>query len=69
MLSESTKLRLNSNCCAKDFSEAEPFPRIILDNFLEYEFAMKIASEFPSSDASYIEKYSNLIEVKDTLNH
>lgn len=69
MLSESTKLRLSDSCCATGFSKAEPFPKIILDNFLEHELAMKIASEFPSRSASFIEKYSNLIEVKDTLNH
>jgi hypothetical protein len=48
------------------FSEATPFPHVVIDDFLEDNLARKVADAFPSPGASWF-FYNNPIEVKYTL--
>lgn len=47
----------------------EPFPHVIIDDFLKEDFAYSIAEEFPQFDSNlYNGHYENQIEFKNTCN-
>lgn len=49
--------------------ESYPFDHWIVDDFLEYDIAKKLADSFPQYDDSCWHHYSNSIEEKKTLNN
>lgn len=52
-----------------NFQQTTPFPHAVIDNFLDIDFANRLASEFPPFDSnSYNGKYENQIELKKTCN-
>jgi Rps23 Pro-64 3,4-dihydroxylase Tpa1-like proline 4-hydroxylase len=48
---------------SQSFKDALPFPHLVIDNFLEKEYAAKVNDEFPAPDDSWY-YYCNPIEVK-----
>jgi Rps23 Pro-64 3,4-dihydroxylase Tpa1-like proline 4-hydroxylase len=46
----------------------QPFPHIVIDNFLKEEIAYKLFDEFPSIDAENMKSYKNDIEIKKLSN-
>jgi len=52
-----------------EFSAAEPFPHVVIDNFLTDEASDAIVAEFPDFDGSAWNEYNNAIEVKKSCNH
>jgi Rps23 Pro-64 3,4-dihydroxylase Tpa1-like proline 4-hydroxylase len=51
------------------FQDAEPFPYIIIDDFLDLELAKNIESEFPDIKDEVWYQYDNPIENKKVFNH
>ena len=51
------------------FWDSKPFPHIIIDNFLDNQYAHLVANEFPSYDYSQLRGYNNPLEHKKLLNH
>jgi hypothetical protein len=47
----------------------EPFPHLVIDNFFEHEFALKLESEFMDFDNPLWYNYDSPIEKKRTLNN
>lgn len=54
---------------APSFRIAEPFPHVVIDNFLTSDVANAIAAEFPDFEASAWNEYNNPLEVKKACNH
>jgi Rps23 Pro-64 3,4-dihydroxylase Tpa1-like proline 4-hydroxylase len=54
---------------AKGFQSAQPFPHVVVDNFLNLELAQAIEKEFPDIDDERWYKYNNAIENKKALNN
>ncbi|MGD0445691.1 MAG: 2OG-Fe(II) oxygenase [Edaphobacter sp.] len=54
---------------ATNFRVAEPFPHIVIDNFLTPETATAIVAEFPDFNGPVWNEYNNAIEVKKSCNH
>lgn len=52
-----------------EFLAAEPFPNIVMDDFLTPEIAATVAGEFPAFDGPLWNEYNNAIEVKKACNH
>ena len=50
------------------FRSGDPFPFLVLDNFIESDLADKLASEFPNSADKRLFEYNNALEVKRALN-
>lgn len=46
------------------YQQSKPFPHIVINDFLEEEFANKLVEEFPSKDALTWWKYDNIFEKK-----
>jgi Rps23 Pro-64 3,4-dihydroxylase Tpa1-like proline 4-hydroxylase len=53
---------------ASEFRCAQPFPHIVIDEFLNTEVADAIAAEFPAYNESIWNEYNNAIEVKKSCN-
>jgi len=53
---------------ANEFKQADPFPFITLDNFIDEELALELASEFPDLDDPKLFVYENALEKKHALN-
>jgi len=51
------------------FRAAEPFPHVVIDNFLSAEVAEAVAGEFPAFDGPVWNEYNNAIEIKKACNH
>jgi len=51
------------------FREADPFPYVVIDNFLEPSVAEAVAAEFPAFDGPIWNEYNNALEVKKACNH
>lgn len=51
------------------FWNAKPFPHVCVDNFLDTEFALLVANEFPEYECSQLKGYDNSLEHKKLLNH
>jgi len=69
LLSPSTTAALVSNSIKHNYLKANPFPHVIIDDFLESSLASQIATEFPSYESQFLDEYSNQIEEKKLLNH
>ena len=41
------RLNAEADAMAKSFSEADPFPHIVIDNFLSTEFVARLNANFP----------------------
>ena len=54
---------------AKTFQLGDPFPHVVVDNFLNEELARSISKEFPSLDSKDWYVYNNAIEDKKTTNN
>ena len=52
-----------------EFRAGEPFPHVVIDDFLTPETAEAIVAEFPGFDGSAWNEYNNAIEVKKSCNH
>jgi len=69
MLSLSCLEYLSSPVASKIYSEASPYPFLVIDGFFQPDIATAIAAEFPSYDAGFLDGYSNSIEEKKLVNH
>jgi Rps23 Pro-64 3,4-dihydroxylase Tpa1-like proline 4-hydroxylase len=69
MLDISSKVFSDFKSLQTEFENGDPFPHVIIDDFLDIKLARQIDEEFPplSSDLWY--KYKNAIEYKKTYNH
>ena len=47
-----------------DWENAEPFPHLVIDNFIDSELALKAASEFPNFNDDFWYDYDNPLEIK-----
>lgn len=52
-----------------EFMNAKPFPHLVIDNFLEINFANKIAEEFPEEEWYGWYSYNNPLEKKKSCNN
>ncbi|NVK42264.1 MAG: 2OG-Fe(II) oxygenase [Oceanospirillaceae bacterium] len=52
----------------ENFRSGEPFPFLVMDNFVEAEVANKLATEFPKVHDKRLFIYDNPLEVKRALN-
>lgn len=48
----------------QQWKKAEPFPHVVIDNFIDQDLACKIADEFPSFDDNFWYNYDNPLEIK-----
>ncbi|WP_119328663.1 2OG-Fe(II) oxygenase [Cysteiniphilum halobium] len=69
MLNLEKKVFSDFNLLKEDFAKANPFPHVVIDNFLDLELARALDQEFPSLDSDLWYKYKNAIEYKKTYNH
>jgi hypothetical protein len=54
----------------RQFEKSKPFQHIVIDNFFEEQFALKIADEFPNHDDSiWTVAYDNPVEKKKACSH
>ncbi|MEX2593003.1 MAG: 2OG-Fe(II) oxygenase [Anditalea sp.] len=64
-------MKINTKLIIKhkaDFQKGEPFPHLIIDDFLEQGFAKKLSTEFPEIDDTSLFRYDNPLEKKSALN-
>ena len=54
---------------AESFSQAEPFPHLVVDNFFPQELACALEREFPPYGAPQWHEYDNPLELKKTCNN
>ncbi|AXA33398.1 2OG-Fe(II) oxygenase [Francisella adeliensis] len=54
---------------SKEFTDAKPFPHVVIDNFLDYKLAKALDGEFPAVESDIWYDYRNLIERKRTCNN
>jgi len=52
----------------EEFHSAAPFPHLVIDDFVDADFANSLAGEFPVIDDSSLFTYSNPLEKKSALN-
>ena len=52
-----------------EFRSAQPFPHIVIDNFLDADVANAIAAEFPAHDQHVWYEYNNAIEIKKSCKY
>ena len=52
---------------AKNWREADPFPHMVVDNFLDHDLALKLEDEFPDFDDSSWHQYQSALEVKKDM--
>lgn len=61
--------KINFSELKERYVNAEPFPHIVIDNFLDEKFCEKLANNFPDHNADFWLKYNNPIEKKLLYNH
>jgi len=69
MLSPGCLEYLTSQAVIKDYSQANPYQFLVIDEFFQPDIARAIAAEFPSYESAFLDSYSNAIEEKKTVNH
>ncbi|GGF27639.1 2OG-Fe(II) oxygenase [Echinicola rosea] len=52
----------------EEFKKGNPFPHLILDDFLDETFAQKLSAEFPLIGDNGLFQYDNPLELKSALN-
>ena len=52
------------NITSSEYNSSNPFPHIVIDNFLKYEIAKEINAQFPKVEDEIWYEYSNPIEKK-----
>jgi len=52
----------------KGFARAKPFPHVVIDNFLQHDWATALEREFPDYNSAIWYEYRNLVEIKRTCN-
>ncbi len=52
----------------EEFRQGQPFPHLIIDDFLPLDFANSLAHQFPKKDDDRLFEYNNPLEVKKALN-
>lgn len=60
---------INFSSLRDQYINAEPFPHIVIDNFLNKEVCEKVLKVFPDHNAEFWMKYNNPIEKKLLYNH
>ncbi len=68
ILSKETVNTLHEKEIIKKYNNAQPFPHLIIENFLNNEIANRISHLFPNYDEQYLHGYSNAIEEKKVTN-
>ena len=69
MMTNSHALDLDKILSQKeDFRNADPFPFLVMDDFLEADLATQLASEFPGINDERLFVYNNPLEIKMALN-
>jgi len=53
---------------ALNWQDAQPFPHLIVDNFIQLDLAKQLEADFPSFESDIWQKYSNAIEEKKLSN-
>jgi Rps23 Pro-64 3,4-dihydroxylase Tpa1-like proline 4-hydroxylase len=59
---------ISFSALVSDFRNAQPYPHVVIDEFLDTDVANAIASEFPAYNESIWNEYNNAIEVKKSCN-
>ena len=54
---------------SSNWSQNEPFPHFIVDNFFKHEIAVMLEKEFPNYEDSVWHEYGNALEVKKVCNN
>lgn len=54
--------------CTDEFRKGLPFPHLVLDDFLDPQFAGKLSGEFPQIGDQSLFQYDNPLELKSALN-
>ena len=57
------------NLDTNQFWNSKPFPHVVIDNFLDAQYAELVANEFPEYEFSQLRGYNNSLEHKKLLNH